>query len=71
MPVGEEGRDSSPKADSTPQPPYSDNQWARVFIDRQRELHAETAQSALTVVFNLLISGLISVFLIVLSTFNL
>ena len=58
MPVGEEGRDSSPKADSTPQPPYSDNQWARVFIDRQRELLAETAQSALTVILKLVISGL-------------
>ena len=55
MPVGEEGRDSSPKADSTPQPPYSDTQWARVFIDRQRGLHAEAAQSALTVILKLVI----------------
>ena len=66
-----ERTDFVPKADS----PYS--QWARAFnglfqgyFNGGRGLHAETAQSALTV-FNLLIGGLISVFLIVLSTFNL
>ena len=35
----------------TPSPP--DNQWARAFMDRGRELHAETAQSALTVILKL------------------
>ena len=35
----------------TPSPP--DNQWARAFMDRGRGLHAETAQSALTVILKL------------------
>ena len=33
--------------------PATDNQWARAFIDRGRGLHAETAQSALTVTLKL------------------
>ena len=35
-----------------PTPP-ADNQWARAFIDGGRGLHAETAQSALTVILKL------------------
>ena len=46
------------------------NWWARAFIDRGKELHAETAQSALTVILELVISGLISIILIVLSTID-
>ena len=47
------------------------NRGARAFIDRRRGLHAETAQSALTVIFRLVIGGLTSVILIVLGTVNL
>ena len=43
---------------------------ARAFIDRRKVLHAETAQSALTIGFTLTIGGLSSIFLIVLSTVN-
>ena len=32
------------------------NQWARAFIDRGRGLHAESAQSALTVILKLVMS---------------
>ena len=35
-------------------PPTTDNQWVRALIDRARELHAETAQSALTVILKLI-----------------
>ena len=59
--------DSCPKADSPP----TDNQWARGFRDGGRGLHAETAQSAVTVVLLLVIGGLTSVILIVLSTVSL
>ena len=49
---GGEGRvDSCPKADSPPPP--TDHQWASAFIDRGRGLHAETAQSAPTVILQL------------------
>ena len=48
-----------------------DNQWARAFIDRGRGLHAETAQSALTVILKLVIGGLTTIILIVLSTASL
>lgn len=51
--------------------PSFDKQWARVFIDRGMGLCAETAQLALTVIFKLIISGLISIILIVLSIVNL
>ena len=44
---------------------------ARAFIDRWRGLHAETAQSALTVIFKFVVDGLTSVILIVLGTVNL
>ena len=55
------------KADSPPM----DNQWVRAFIDRGRGSHAETVQSALTIILKLAIGGLISVILIVLGTVNL
>ena len=44
---------------------------ARAFIDRWRGLHAETAQSALTVIYKLVVGGLTSVILIVSGTVNL
>ena len=52
-------------------PPTRATSGARAFIDRRRGLHAETAQSALTVIFKLVIGSLTSVILIVLSTINL
>ena len=67
-----EGRaDSCPKTDSPPPPPPTDNQRARAFTDRGRGLHAETAESALTVIFKWSGSGLNSFILIVFSTVNL
>ena len=51
--------------------PPPENQWARAFIDRERGLHAETAQSVLTVVLRLVIDGLTSIILIALGTVNL
>ena len=48
-----------------------EKQGIRVFIDRERELFAETAQSALTVIFRLIIGGLVSLILVVLGTVNL
>ena len=54
-----------PKADSPPPP---ENQGTIAFIDRGRGLQAETAQSVLTVILKLAISGLIiSVILTVLA----
>ena len=41
---------------------------ARAFIGRRRGLHAETAQATLTVIFKLIIGGLIRVILITLGT---
>ena len=55
-----------PKANSP-----RDNQQARVFIDRQRGLHAESVQSALTVIFKLVMDGLTRVILVVLGAVNL
>lgn len=53
------------------------NQWAgtvkecfRGCVGRRRGLHAEIVQSALSVLLKVVISGLISVTLIVLSTVN-
>ena len=46
-------------------PPALATSGARAFIDRRSGLHAETAQSALTVIFKLVISGLTSVILVV------
>ena len=51
--------------------PSADNQGARTFTDRGRELHVETAQSALTVILKLVVCGLISVILIVSRTVSL
>ena len=51
--------------------PTPDNQGARAFIDRRRGLHAETIQSALTVILKLVIGGLTSLILLVLGTVNL
>ena len=48
--------------------PPPENQGARAFTERGRGLHAETAQSALTVILKLVIGGLTSIILIVLST---
>ena len=41
---------------------------ARAFIDRRRGLHVETAESALTSIFRLVIGSLISSILVVLGT---
>ena len=51
--------------------PPPDNQGARVFIGRGRGLRVEAAQSALTIILKLVIGGLTSIILIVLSTVNL
>ena len=51
-------------------PPPADNQWARAFIDGGRG-YVETAQSALIVILKLVLGGMISVILIVLSTVSL
>ena len=50
-----------------------DKQGVRAFVDRvgEGELHAETAWSSLTVIFKLVVSGLISIILIVSGTVNL
>ena len=53
-----------------PTPPAPNNKGVRAFIYRGRGLHAETAQSALTAL-KLVIGGLTSIILIVLSTVNL
>ena len=51
--------------------PANDGQWTRAVIGWGRELHGETAQSALTVIFKLVIGGLTSRILIILSTVSL
>ena len=51
--------------------PYLDDLGARGFIDRERELHAETAQLALTFIWKLVIGAPIRIILIVLSVVNL
>ena len=56
-----------PKAAS----PHPDNQEAITFIGGRRGLHAETAQSALILLLKLVIDGMSSVILIVLSTISL
>ena len=52
-------------------PPPLTTRGARAFIDWGRGLHAETAQSALTIIFKLVTGGLTSFILIVLNTVNL
>ena len=54
-----------------PVPPTTDNQWAKVFIGRERGLCASAAHSALTVILKLVMWYLISIILIVLSAVNL
>ena len=61
--------DASPKAHSPP--PTPSNQGARAFIDGGREVRAETARSALTVIWKLGTGDLTSVILNVLGTVNL
>ena len=56
----------------TPPPsPSCDTLGVRAFIGEGRGLHAERAQAALTVILKLVIGGLTSVILIVISTVNL
>ena len=50
---------------------HPDKQWARAFVDRGRGLHSETAQSAQMLILKVVIGGLPTVILIVLSTVNL
>ena len=61
--------DLYPRADS-PHFPLATS-GAKAFIDRRRGLDVGTAQSTLTVIFKLIISGLTSVILVVLGTVNL
>ena len=51
-----------------PFPHPSDTQWARASVGRGRGLRADRAQLALTVILKLVIGGLTSIILIVLST---
>ena len=51
-------------------PSTLDSQWARVFIDRRRELHAERMQAALIAILKLLIGNLTSIIFIALGTVN-
>ena len=64
------GGDTCPKADSPTSPPQTVG-GARAFTGRGRGLRVETAQSALTVILKLVIGGLTSIILIVLSTVSL
>ena len=58
------------KADSPPHPPTG-NQWGKNFYSQKEGLRAETAQSALTVIFKLVMGGLTSIILVVLGRVNL
>lgn len=62
--------DICPKADFLPTSPPVANSEARAFIDRRKGLHSGTAQSALTVTFKLLFSGLTTTILVVLGAVN-
>ena len=56
----------------SPPPPHTlASSGARAFTDRRRGLNAKTAQSALTVIFKLVIGGLTNIVLAVLGTVNL
>ena len=57
-----------PRPDHPPQP---NNMWKRGFTGWGRGLHAETSESAQTVILKLVICGLTSIILIILSTANL
>lgn len=61
------------RADAFQRPtPTPDNQWTRAFINRERGLHAETAQSSLTFMWDWsAMIGLISIILVVLGPVNL
>ena len=62
--------DICPKADSPP--PILGTSGTRSFIDRKwGVLHVERAQSSLTVIFKLVISGLTSIILVVIGMVNL
>ena len=54
-----------------PPPNPINNQGVKTFIDRDRIVHAEIAQSALTVTLKSVIGGLTSIMLFVLGTVNL
>ena len=62
--VGEGWQTSVQKVGDSPHPLMATS-GARAFIDRSRGLHTETAQSALTVIFKLVIGSLSSSILIV------
>ena len=66
-----EGADTCPKADSHPPPNPINIQGVRTFIDRDGMVHAEMAQSALTVTQKSAIGCLTSLILFVLGTVNL
>ena len=51
--------------------PLSDSHWGKRFYRQKEGTDAETAQSVLTIVFKLIIFGLISMTLVVLGTVNL
>ena len=59
------------KSVQRPAPPTTSNQWGKSFYRQRRGLRAETAQSALTVILKLVVSGLTGVILIVFSTVKL
>ena len=66
--AGNQGRGQTPVWRPAPPP---DNQRARAFIDGGRGLRAETAQSASTVILKLVIGGLTSITVTILSTVSL
>ena len=68
--TGGEGDRHLSKSLLLPLPPVAPS-GARAFIDRKMGIDVGTAQSTLTVIFKLIISGLTSVILIVLGTVNL
>ena len=60
-----------PPPGPVPLPSRLDNLEARAFIDREKGLPAETAQSVPVVILKSVIGGLINIILIVLSTVTL
>ena len=66
-----EGRHLSKGQLPAPAPAIPEEQGIGAFIDRERELCAKTAQSALTVIFKLILGGLVSLILVVVGTVNL
>ena len=51
--------------------PFTDNQWTKAFVGKDRELHAETPQSTLIAVFKLVVQWSDQCHMIVLSIVNL